>query len=490
MQARARKCSDVDRETTAPNAESVGFDSTRRVILWNTLLDGRFSRGEVRVVVAHELGHIAHKHILKDVGWLALFLLPAAGLVALFTRPRGGLARPQAVPVALFVFVVLQLLTVPLMNIVSRRQEAEADWSALRATRDPAAARALFADLARTSLANPDPPTWSYVLFDNHPTIVQRMAMVEAWQARQARQVRRCPHAADVRAFGACTTSSCASSRTPSAASTRAKRRCAAILVPWVKEEWFEEGEQKWNSNEATITVLEGPKLSMPELAMGRGWRNAQRRSEDVTERVLAAVRQAERGRGRAGCGSDGCAPSRRPARVRKGRAGLLKPRRSRPAAQRPTRGCSPTRSRWSCWAWSTTRRWRWRRRGALAAQRLGDALSGRVAGARRGGRALADRARLGRASRGAARRERRRCAGRRDGLAGRARGSRRGGAARGRELGRRRGRCVADRPQGAERPALDSGARGGRSSVGRAPGCGPGGRGFKSRRSPSRSAG
>jgi hypothetical protein len=66
-----------------------------------------------------------------------------------------------------------------------------------------------------------------------------------------------------------------------------------AIVVPWVREEWIEEGERKWNSNEATLTVLEGPQLSMPELAMGRGWRNAQRRSEDVTERVLAAARKS-----------------------------------------------------------------------------------------------------------------------------------------------------------------------------------------------------
>jgi hypothetical protein len=66
----------------------------------------------------------------------------------------------------------------------------------------------------------------------------------------------------------------------------------AALVVPWVNEQWIEEGERKWNSNEATLTVLEGPKLSMPELAMGRGWRNAQRRSEDVTERVLAAAMQ------------------------------------------------------------------------------------------------------------------------------------------------------------------------------------------------------
>jgi STE24 endopeptidase len=178
---------EVKRQTTAPNAESVGFGSTRRVILWDTLLDGRFDRREVDVVVAHELGHLAHRHTLKRVGWLILFLLPAAALVALFTRRRGGLARPEAVPVALFVFVALQLLSAPLMNIVSRRDEAEADWSALKATHDPAAARSLFMTLAKASLANPDPPTWSYVLFEDHPTIVQRIAMVDAWQARARR---------------------------------------------------------------------------------------------------------------------------------------------------------------------------------------------------------------------------------------------------------------------------------------------------------------
>jgi len=178
---------DVQRDITAPNAESVGFGSTRRVILWNTLLDGRFTRAEVRVVIAHELGHLAHHHPLKRVGWLALFLLPATALVALLTRGRGGLARPEAVPVALFVFVLLQLLTAPLTNIVSRREEAEADWSALKATRDPAAARSLFAKLATTSLANPDPPAWSYVLYADHPTIVQRIGMADAWQSRHTR---------------------------------------------------------------------------------------------------------------------------------------------------------------------------------------------------------------------------------------------------------------------------------------------------------------
>jgi STE24 endopeptidase len=176
---------DVRRFTTAPNAESVGFGPTRRLILWDTLLDGRFNRREVGVVIGHELGHLAHHHTLKRVGWLILFLIPAAAIVALATGRRGGLARPEAVPLALLVFVALQLLSAPLMNVVSRREEAEADWSALRATHDPQAARELFVGLARTSHADPDPPTWDYVLFEDHPTIVQRVAMVDAWRARR-----------------------------------------------------------------------------------------------------------------------------------------------------------------------------------------------------------------------------------------------------------------------------------------------------------------
>lgn len=173
---------DVHRFTTAPNAESTGFDSTSTVILWDTLLDGRFSHAEIRAVIAHELGHLAHNHVLKRVGWLALFLIPVSALIAFVTRRRGGLARPEAVPLALFVFVTLQLIAMPLLNTVSRRAEAEADWSALQATHEPAATRALMRRLATTSLSTPDPPSWSYVLYADHPTIMQRIAMTYGWE--------------------------------------------------------------------------------------------------------------------------------------------------------------------------------------------------------------------------------------------------------------------------------------------------------------------
>jgi STE24 endopeptidase len=175
---------DVHRFTTAPNAESTGFGPTRTVILWDTLLDGRFSNREIRVVIAHEIGHLAHNDVLRSVGWFALFLIPASALIARLTRSRGGLARPEAVPVALLVLVALQILAMPLFNIVSRREEAAADWSALAATREPATERALMRHLATTSLSDPDPPSWAFALYENHPTIMQRIAMAYAWEER------------------------------------------------------------------------------------------------------------------------------------------------------------------------------------------------------------------------------------------------------------------------------------------------------------------
>ncbi len=86
----------------------------------------------------------------------------------------------------------------------------------------------------------------------------------------------------------------------PHAASrfNQSERQLLALVVPWVREEWVELGERKWNVNETKLTVLEGPELSLQDMAMNRGWRNAQRKSENVTERVLAAAAAGPAGAG------------------------------------------------------------------------------------------------------------------------------------------------------------------------------------------------
>jgi Zn-dependent protease with chaperone function len=181
---------DVDEFTDEPNAFAIGLGPTRRVFLWNTLLRKPFSKREVRVVIAHELGHHSRDHLWKLSGWFALVAVPAAWGIALLTRRRGGMYEARAVPLALLAVIVLQIVITPAQNVVSRRYEAEADWVSLGTTRDPRAASELHKELAEKSLSDPDPPGWAFVLFDTHPTAMQRIAMARAWRERNLRHSR------------------------------------------------------------------------------------------------------------------------------------------------------------------------------------------------------------------------------------------------------------------------------------------------------------
>jgi hypothetical protein len=64
----------------------------------------------------------------------------------------------------------------------------------------------------------------------------------------------------------------------------------AAIVEPWKRGEPIEVGDRKWSPHQAKIRILEGPELAVQELSMGRGWRAAERRSQEVTDRVLATA--------------------------------------------------------------------------------------------------------------------------------------------------------------------------------------------------------
>jgi hypothetical protein len=82
-----------------------------------------------------------------------------------------------------------------------------------------------------------------------------------------------------------------------------------ALVDPWIREQWVEMGERRWNRNLATMTIVEGPKLPVQKLAMGRGWRTAQREGEEVTERVMAAARDAMERAGQGPGGNGAAAP-------------------------------------------------------------------------------------------------------------------------------------------------------------------------------------
>jgi STE24 endopeptidase len=176
--------SDASRQTTAPNAYVAGIGPTRRVVLFDTLLDGRFSEPQILSVAAHELAHVGRRHLWKGLGWFALIVVPCTFLVAWVTDRRGGLSEPAAVPLGLAIAFALFVLTLPLSNAVSRRYEAEADWIALRTTADPAAFIGVEQEFVRSGLTDPTPPSLYSFWFATHPSPLRRIAMANAFSAR------------------------------------------------------------------------------------------------------------------------------------------------------------------------------------------------------------------------------------------------------------------------------------------------------------------
>ena len=178
---------EVSDDTDQANAYAYGLGRSRRVVFWDTLLQEPFSDGEQRVVLAHELAHHSQTHLPEGIGWFALFAVPGAWILMRTTRRRGGMGAPEAVPLALLVVVLFQLLTAPLANTISRRIEAEADWKALQVTRDPASLEGLMVGFSETGLGDPDPPAWIQLMLGTHPALADRVAMARAWAARDGR---------------------------------------------------------------------------------------------------------------------------------------------------------------------------------------------------------------------------------------------------------------------------------------------------------------
>lgn len=180
--------SDASRRTTALNAYVSGFGSTRRIVVYDTLL-GELPAAEIESIVAHELGHVATGDVLTGtlmgalgagaatafLGWLLTWtpLLRRAG--------AAGPGDPRVVPLLLLLVSAGGLLATPVQNLVSRQIEQRADRHALELTRDPEAFVDMQQRLARTNLGDPDPPAAWHWYFGSHPTTAQRLAMASDW---------------------------------------------------------------------------------------------------------------------------------------------------------------------------------------------------------------------------------------------------------------------------------------------------------------------
>ncbi len=178
---------DASRRTTAANAYVAGLGTTKRVVLYDTLVE-RFPRAQVRQVVAHELGHVHHRDVPKGLLWVAVVAPVGMFAVAQLTRRLGGTLPALAFAVSLLVPIVTIV-----SNQLSRRVEARADSYALELTGEPGPFVAFKRQLALRNVSDPDPAPLATFLLATHPPTLERIGMGVAFS--RSRAARGCPPA-------------------------------------------------------------------------------------------------------------------------------------------------------------------------------------------------------------------------------------------------------------------------------------------------------
>jgi STE24 endopeptidase len=151
------------------------------VVLYDNLIEG-YPPGEVRSVVAHELGHVKHRDVPRGLLWIAIVAPAGLFLIQRLAErfARGGLdgpgkPGPQALPAVVLAFALVGFALGCAGNVLSRQVEARADAFALELTNDPRSFIELERSLAISNLSDPDPPGWLQALFGTHPTTIQRI---------------------------------------------------------------------------------------------------------------------------------------------------------------------------------------------------------------------------------------------------------------------------------------------------------------------------
>jgi STE24 endopeptidase len=177
---------DASRRTTKVNAYVSGIGRTRRVVVFDTLLEAA-EPAEVEVVVAHELGHRRDGHVMKLT---LLAMAGAAGAVAVLWAVLGTrVADPRTLPEALLLLLAIELAVLAPGAWLSRRFERAADRCSLDLTEEPEAFARAHVELARRNLADLEPPRLVYLLLFSHPTAPERLALGRAWSAAHPRAV-------------------------------------------------------------------------------------------------------------------------------------------------------------------------------------------------------------------------------------------------------------------------------------------------------------
>jgi STE24 endopeptidase len=173
---------DASKRSSAENAYVAGLGATKQLVLYDTLLEAG-TEEETLFVVAHELGHKAENHVLKNVVISSAGLLVGFGLLFLLSKRQSvwaaagaeGIGDVRALPLLVLFLTVMTLLVAPIESGISRHFERQADSAAIALTDDPVAGVSTFRRLAFSNLADLRPPAFLVGFLFSHPPIPDRI---------------------------------------------------------------------------------------------------------------------------------------------------------------------------------------------------------------------------------------------------------------------------------------------------------------------------
>lgn len=182
---------DQSRRSRTANAALTGLGRTRRILLFDTLLDG-FIPDQVEAILAHELAHQVHGDVRR-----ALLVQGALTLATFWVADRllrigsawaslDGPADPAGLPLFALILIGLGLMALPLANGYSRRVERRADDFALSVTRNPKAFIDAMERLAELNLAERRPHAMKEFFLFSHPSIERRIARARRFACEAA----------------------------------------------------------------------------------------------------------------------------------------------------------------------------------------------------------------------------------------------------------------------------------------------------------------
>ncbi|MBU1101452.1 MAG: M48 family metallopeptidase [Bacteroidetes bacterium] len=181
----------MSKNTKKANAAFTGLGKTKRILLGDTLLEN-FTNDEIETVIAHELGHYKHKHIVKNIAigtffsFITFYLIATLYSVSLDWFGFITITQIAAFPLLSLWGIIIGLVQSPVSNIISRKFEYEADEYAISSTGKTEAFIKTLEKLTDQNLGDKEPHPFVEWFFYSHPSIKKRTAQIESLKSSRS----------------------------------------------------------------------------------------------------------------------------------------------------------------------------------------------------------------------------------------------------------------------------------------------------------------